>query len=76
MTVQFSLPGYEKLKESELKSLTTTAQDLFYVLAEFARYNNVKTEVNNELKIELNNGRRWVAKNKYKHVRQLPTLFL
>ena len=58
MTVQFSLPGYEKLKESELKSLTTTAQDLLYVLAEFARYNNVKTEINNELKIELNNGRR------------------
>ena len=45
VTVQFSLPAYEKLKESELKSLTTTAQDLFHVLSEFGRYNHVKTKV-------------------------------
>ena len=45
MTVQFSLPAYKKLKENELKLLTTTAQDLFHVLTEFARYNNVKTDV-------------------------------
>ena len=45
VTVQFSLPAYKKLKESELKTLTTTAQDLCHVLAEFARYKNVKTQV-------------------------------
>ena len=28
-----------------MKSLTTTAQDLFHVLAEFGRYNHVKTKV-------------------------------
>ena len=45
VTVQFSLPAYEKLKENKLKLLTTTAQDLFHVLAKFARYNNIKTDV-------------------------------
>ena len=45
VTVQFSLPAYKKLKESKLKLLTTTAQDLFHMLAKFARYNNVKTDV-------------------------------
>ena len=44
-TAQFSVTAYKKLKENELKSLTTTAQDLFHVLAEFSRYNNVKTDV-------------------------------
>ena len=44
MTVQFSLLNYGKLKESELKSLTTTAQDLLHLLAEF-EYNNVKDEM-------------------------------
>ena len=33
MTVQFSLLNYGKLKESDLKSLTTTAQDLLHLLA-------------------------------------------
>ena len=45
MTVQFSLLNYGKLKESELKSLTTTAQDLLHLLAEFAEYNIVKDEM-------------------------------
>ena len=45
VTVQLSLPAYEKLKENELKLLTTTAQDLFHVLAKFIRYSNVKTGV-------------------------------
>ena len=45
MTFQFSLLNYGKLKESELKSLTTTAQDLLHLLAEFAEYNNVKDEM-------------------------------
>ena len=45
MTVQFSLLNYGKLKGSELKSLATTAQDLLYLLAEFAEYNNVKDEM-------------------------------
>ena len=45
VTVHFSLPVYNKLEESELKSRTNTAQDLCHVLAEFARYNNVKPEV-------------------------------
>ena len=44
-TAQFSVPAYKKLKENELKSLTTTAQDLFHVLVEFSRYNNVKTNI-------------------------------
>ena len=37
LTVQFSLPTYEKLKQSEINSLTATAQDLFHILAEFAK---------------------------------------
>ena len=45
MTVQFSLLNYGKLKENELKSLATTAQDLLHFLAEFAQYNNVKDEI-------------------------------
>ena len=45
MTVQFSLLNYGKLKESHLKSLTTTSQDLLHLLAEFAQYNNVKDEM-------------------------------
>ena len=45
MTVHFSLLNYGKLKESDLKSLTTTAQDLLHLLAEFAQYNNVKDEM-------------------------------
>ena len=45
VTVQFLLPACKKLKERELKKLTTTAQDLCPVLAEFASYNNVKTQV-------------------------------
>ena len=45
MTVQFSLLNYGKLKEKELKSLTTTAQDLLHLLAEFAEYNHVKDEM-------------------------------
>ena len=36
MTVQFSLLDYGKLKESKLKSLPPTAQDLLHLLAEFA----------------------------------------
>ena len=45
MTAQFSVLNYGKSKESELKSLTTTAQDLLHLLAEFAEYNNVKDEM-------------------------------
>ena len=45
MTVQFSLLNHGKLKESELKSLPTTAQDLLHLLAEFAEYNNAKDEM-------------------------------
>ena len=45
MTVQFFLLNYGKLKESELKSLTTTAQDLLHLLTEFAEYNDVKDEM-------------------------------
>ena len=52
MTVQFSLLNYGKLKESELKSLTTTAQDLLHLLAEFAEYNNVKDEMKLVLKYD------------------------
>ena len=70
MTVQFSLSAYEKLKQGQLKSLTITAQDLFHVPAEFARYNNVKTEV----KLTMVDDE--LQKNKYKHVWQFPTLFL
>ena len=45
LTLQFLLPTYEKLKENELNSLTTTAQDLFHMLAEFAKYKNTKNEM-------------------------------
>ena len=45
MTVQFSLPTFEKLKEDELNTLRPTAQDLFHMLAEFAKYKNVKKEM-------------------------------
>ena len=45
MTLQFSLLNYEKSKESELKSLTTTTQDFIHLLAKFAEYNIVKDEM-------------------------------
>ena len=41
----FFLLNYGKLKESVLKSLTTTAQNLLHLLAEFDEYNNVKDEM-------------------------------
>ena len=45
VTIEFSIPNYRSLKQSEINSLSTTAQDLFHLLSEFAYFKSHKKEL-------------------------------
>ena len=45
VTIEFSIPNYRNLKQSEINSLSTTAQDLFHLLSEFAYFQGHEKEL-------------------------------
>ena len=45
VTIEFSIPNYRNLKQSEINSLSTTAQDLFHLLSEFAYFKGHEKEL-------------------------------
>ena len=45
VTIEFSIPNYQSLKQSAINSLSTTAKDLFHLLSEFAYFKGHEKEL-------------------------------